>query len=53
MVKRPDLNNKRFVDSVAEATYGQIKNGRIVPVGGLSLDEAVAACEKVFGGSWK
>jgi hypothetical protein len=53
MVKRPDLNNTKYVDSVAEATYGQIKNGKIVPVGGLSLDEAVAACEKVFGGSWK
>jgi ABC-type branched-subunit amino acid transport system substrate-binding protein len=53
MVKRPDLNNTKYVDSVAEATYGQIKNGKIVPVGGLSLNEAVAACEKVFGGSWK
>jgi len=53
MVKRPDLNNTKYVDSVAEGVYGQIKNGKIVPVGDLSLDEVVAACEKVFGGNWK
>jgi ABC-type branched-subunit amino acid transport system substrate-binding protein len=53
MVKRPDLNNTKYVDSVAEVQYGQIKNGKIVAVGGLSPDEVVAACEKVFGGNWK
>jgi branched-chain amino acid transport system substrate-binding protein len=52
-VRRPDLNNPRFCDSIAEAQYGQIKNGNPVPIKRLGLPEVAAACEKVFGGSWK
>ncbi|MGA2107985.1 MAG: ABC transporter substrate-binding protein [Syntrophorhabdales bacterium] len=53
MVRRPDLNNPRYVDSVQEFSYAQIKNGKIVPVGKVDLDESLAACEKVFGGDWR
>jgi ABC-type branched-subunit amino acid transport system substrate-binding protein len=53
MVRRPDLGNTKYCDSVSEVQYGQIKNGKIVHVATLSRDEAVAACEKVFGPGWK
>jgi branched-chain amino acid transport system substrate-binding protein len=53
MVRRPDLKNNRYCDSIAEQHYGQIRNGKQIPVGELSLPEVLAACEKVFGGSWK
>ncbi|RJR43244.1 MAG: hypothetical protein C4576_14755 [Desulfobacteraceae bacterium] len=52
-VRRPDLNNNRFCDSIAEAQYGQVKSGNPVPIKRLGLPEVAAACEKVFGGSWK
>ncbi|MGD0234361.1 MAG: ABC transporter substrate-binding protein [Syntrophorhabdales bacterium] len=53
MVRRPDLGNTKYCDSVAEAMYGQIKNEKIVYIATLSRDEVVAACEKVFGPGWK
>ncbi len=53
MVRRPDLGNTKYCDSVAEAMYGQIKNGKIVYIATLSRDEVVASCEKVFGPGWK
>jgi len=53
MVRRPDLGNTKYCDSVSEVQYGQIKKGKIVYVATLSRDEAVAACEKVFGAGWK
>jgi branched-chain amino acid transport system substrate-binding protein len=52
-VKRPDLDNPRFCDSIAEAQYGQVKNGKPVPIKRLGLKEVAAACEKVFGGNWQ
>jgi hypothetical protein len=52
-VKRPDLNKTRYCDSIAEAQYGQIRNGDAIPIKRLGLQEVAAACEKVFGGSWK
>jgi len=52
-VKRPDLNKTRYCDSIAEAQYGQIRNGNAIPIKRLGLQEVAAACEKVFGGSWK
>jgi branched-chain amino acid transport system substrate-binding protein len=53
MVRRPDLGNTKYCDSVSESQYGQVKNGKIVYVATVSRDEAVAACEKVFGPGWK
>ena len=53
MVRRPDLGNTRYCDSVSESQYGQVKNGKIVYVATVTRDEAVAACEKVFGPGWK
>lgn len=53
MVRRPDLNNTRYVDAVSESSYAQVKNGKVVDVGRLHVDESLASCEKVFGGSWK
>ncbi|MFH1125284.1 MAG: ABC transporter substrate-binding protein [Pseudomonadota bacterium] len=53
MVRRPDLGNTKYCDSVAEVLYGQIKKGKIVHVATVSLDESVAACEKVNGPGWK
>ena len=52
-VKRPDLNKMTYCDSIAEAQYGQIRNGNAIPIKRLGLQEVAAACEKVFGGSWK
>jgi hypothetical protein len=52
-VKRPDLNKMTYCDSIAEAQYGQIRNGDPVPIRRLGLPEVAAACERVFGGSWK
>jgi ABC-type branched-subunit amino acid transport system substrate-binding protein len=53
MVRRPDLNNTRYVDAVSEFNYAQVKSGKVVYLGKLLLDESLASCEKVFGGSWK
>jgi branched-chain amino acid transport system substrate-binding protein len=53
MVRRPDLGNTKYCDSVSEGQYGQVKKGKIVYVATVSRDEAVAACEKVFGAGWK
>lgn len=49
MIKRPDLKNTKYCDSISESQYGQIKDGKLVPVTRLTLSEVVAACEKVFG----
>jgi ABC-type branched-subunit amino acid transport system substrate-binding protein len=53
MVRRPDLGNTKYCDSVSESQYGQVRNGKIVYVATVTRDEAVAACEKVFGPGWK
>ncbi len=53
MVRRPDLGNTKYCDSVAEAMYGQVRNGKIVHVATMSRDEVVTTCEKVFGPGWK
>jgi len=54
MVKRPDLKNTRYCDTIAEAQYGQAKNGKIMPVTRLNLQEVLAANERAYGGgSWK
>jgi len=53
LVRRPDLKNNRYCDSCAEAGYSQFKNGKVVPVGRVALNDVVSACEKVFGGSWR
>jgi branched-chain amino acid transport system substrate-binding protein len=54
MVRRPDMGNSQYCDSVAELGYGRIKGGKIVPVGRLAVDEVITANERVFGGgSWK
>jgi ABC-type branched-subunit amino acid transport system substrate-binding protein len=52
-VKRPDLNKMTYCDSISESQYGQIKNGKPLPIKRLGLPEVAAACERVFGGSWK
>ena len=53
LVKRPDLKNTRYCDSIAEGQYGQVRKGKMVPVMRLSLSEVLGACERVFGGNWK
>lgn len=53
LVKRPDLGNNRYCDTCAEMAYSQIKNGKLAFIGKIPLDEAVSACEKVFGGKWR
>lgn len=53
LVKRPDLGNNRYCDTCAEMAYSQIKNGKLAFIGRIPLDEAVSACEKVFGGKWR
>jgi branched-chain amino acid transport system substrate-binding protein len=52
-VKRPDLNKMTYCDSISESQYGQIKNGEPLPIKRLGLPEVAAACERVFGGSWR
>jgi branched-chain amino acid transport system substrate-binding protein len=53
MVRRPDLGNTKYCDSVAEAMYGQIRKGKMVHVATMNRDDVVAACEKIFGAGWK
>jgi hypothetical protein len=53
LVKRPDLGNNRYCDTCSEMAYSQIKNGKLAFIGRIPLDEAVSACEKVFGGKWR
>jgi branched-chain amino acid transport system substrate-binding protein len=54
MVKRPDKQNNRYVDSCAEWRGGQIKNGKLISVGTVSLADVIAGNEKIHGGgSWK
>jgi ABC-type branched-subunit amino acid transport system substrate-binding protein len=54
LVRRPDLGNNKYCDSVAEASYAIVRSGKVVPLVKLSLDDVIAANEKVFGGgSWK
>ena len=52
-VKRPDLNKMTYCDSISESQYGQIRKGEPVPTKRLGLPEVAAACERVFGGSWR
>ena len=53
LVKRPDLKNDKFCDTCSDQTYGQIRNGKLVYLGKLGVDESIKACEKVFGGGWR
>ena len=54
MVRRPDQGNLQYCDSVAETAYAQIQNGKVVPLGRLSVVDVMAANERVFGGgAWK
>lgn len=53
LVKRPDLENNKYCDTCSELAYAQIKSGKLAYIGRISLDEAVSACEKVFGGKWR
>ena len=38
-VARPDLNNARTCDSVAEMIYGVVKNGKFQVQPGISIDD--------------
>ncbi len=53
MVRRPDLGNTKYCDSVSESPYAQIRNGKIVQVATVGIDEDIQACEKVFGAGWR
>ncbi len=54
MVRRPDQGNLQYCDSVAETAYAQIRDGKVVPLGRLSVVDVMAANERVFGGgAWK
>jgi branched-chain amino acid transport system substrate-binding protein len=53
LVKRPDLKNNRYVDTCASLSFAQLKKGKPVFIGKVSLDESITACEKVFGGKWR
>ena len=54
MVRRPDLNNSKYCDTLCESTYGTIKSGAFAPVARVTIDEVIDANEKVSGGTgWR
>jgi len=54
LVKRPDLGNTNYCDVVGTCYFGQIKDGKIVYTGTVSIDDGIAACEQALGGGkWK
>ena len=55
MVKRPDLNNMKFVDTIAAPGLAQIKGGKAAFIASMSIDEAIREMEKAYGfkGEWQ
>jgi len=53
LIKRPDLKNTKYCDTISESSYGQIRNGQLVPMIKLTLPEVLSACETVFGAGLK
>lgn len=53
IVKRPDYGNDRFCDAAVELHLGQIKDGTLVSIGELSVEDAIKGCEKIYGGTWR
>jgi branched-chain amino acid transport system substrate-binding protein len=53
LVKRPDLGNPRFCDTVASLDFGIYKNGKYEYAGTVSAADALKANQDAFGGQWK
>ena len=55
MIKRPDLNNSRYVDTMVTPALGQVKGKKVVPVARMTIKDAIRELEKTYGfnGQWE
>jgi len=53
LVRRPDLGNDRFCDTVASLDFGIYRNGKYEYAGTVSAADALKANQDAFGGKWK
>jgi branched-chain amino acid transport system substrate-binding protein len=55
MIRRPDLNNMRYVDTMVAPALAQVKGGKEAFVRSLSTEEAIREMEKAYGfkGQWE
>lgn len=55
MIKRPDLGNMNYVDTIVAPALAQVKGGKAKFVTGMTIDDAIKALEKAYGfkGQWE
>jgi len=46
LIKRPDVGNERYCDTVQELYVGQVKDGKVVFFGKIGLDDVIRRLEK-------
>lgn len=55
MIKRPDLGNMRYCDTMVTPNLGQLRGSKVVPVANMSIKDAIGEMEKTdgFKGQWE
>ncbi len=55
MIKRPDYNNPKYVQTLSALALAQVKDGKFAYVVGMQPDEMISTLEAAFGfkGQWK
>jgi ABC-type branched-subunit amino acid transport system substrate-binding protein len=55
MMKRPDLGNMRYCDTMVTPGLAQLKGSKVIPVASMSIKDAIGEMEKTdgFKGQWE
>jgi len=55
MIKRPDLGNSRYVDTMVTPALAQVKGSKSISVGSMTIKDAIQELEKTHGfkGQWE
>ncbi len=55
MIKRPDLGNSRYVDTMVTPALAQVKGNKSIAVGSMTTKDAIRELEKTYGfkGQWE
>ena len=55
MFKRPDMGNNRYCDASHNYLWVEVKNGKKVVTGKLTMEECLEGMEKIYGhpGEWR
>jgi hypothetical protein len=55
IIRRPDLGNNKYVDTMVTQALAQIKGGKTVFINSITIEEAIKEKEKALGfkGQWE